>query len=137
MLRRRMHISPCGILCHCSTSQRSSLGNIAAWKGYNCQPRNSQRYSIGDISEDLDCLSRLFTSLSCKTAHCLIAGMGSDIVLREEKLASNSMRDRSDMWVKDVTRTTLACKCAPYNNKLKSVYFEVCKVNIPLHYRVK
>ena len=48
----------------------------------------------------------------------LLTDMWSDIVLLEEKFASNSMRDRSEIWVKDVTRTTLACKCAPNNNKV-------------------
>ena len=47
----------CVMRCRCSTSRRSTKGNVAARKGYKSRtrlPRISQRCSNGDRSGDLD-----------------------------------------------------------------------------------
>ena len=66
-----------------------------------------------------------------QTVPCHIAGMGSGIVLLDEKIVSNCTRDRQDMWVKDFIHIALDCKCAPNYNQVG-----VCKVNGPLDYRI-
>ena len=47
-----------------------------------------------------------------QTVPCHIADMVSGIVLLEEKIVSNSLRDRQDMPVKDFIHIALGRKCA-------------------------
>ena len=70
---------------------------------------------------------------SLQSVPCHNAGMGSGIVLLEEKIVSNSPVDRQDMWIKDFIHIALACKCAQITTK--SVWLSVqSKETIKLSY---
>ena len=66
MLKLSLSIYRCGMCCHCSTSRRSSLDNVAVGKGHKSRTRGSKithRCWIGDGSWNLDGQSRVATDL--------------------------------------------------------------------------
>ena len=94
MLRRRLCMSPCVILC---IVQPDSVPVLVIWQqptshvtASYCQPKMSQRCSIGDRLGALEGQSRVMT-----TVRCHILGMVSKIVLLEEKISCFHQSERS------------------------------------------